>query len=80
METLQLFLVLSLLGGLRYPVTTAIHGVCWAIGRVAWAAGYTSGNPIDRYSNPLANLIWFGLIGVIATTVGLAIGLLGGPA
>ena len=47
--------------------------------RVAWAAGYTSGNPIDRYSNPLANLIWFGLIGVIATTVGLAIGLLGGP-
>jgi glutathione S-transferase len=79
LETLQLFLVLSLLGGLRYPVTTAIHGVCWAIGRVAWAAGYTSGNPIDRYSNPLANLIWFGLIGVIATTVGLAIGLLGGP-
>ena len=41
---------------------------------------FTSGNPIDRYSNPLANLIWFGLVGVIATTVGLAIGLLGGPA
>ena len=80
METLQLFLVLSLLGGLRYPVTTAIHGVCWAIGYASHGRRATPRATRSTATRTRSgNLLAEGLVGVIATTVGLAIGLLGGP-
>jgi uncharacterized membrane protein YecN with MAPEG domain len=80
LESLQMFLVLSIVGGIRYPVSTAVHGLVWCVSRVVWANGYTAGvAPINRYSNPLGTLHWLALLGVMATSIGLAIGLLGGP-
>ena len=79
LETFPMFLTLSAAGGARYPIATAVHGACWLLGRIVWTRGYLSATPIKRYDNPLANLIWFSFFGVVATSTGLAIGLLGGP-
>ena len=79
LETFPMFLSLSAAGGARYPIATAIHGACWLLGRIVWTRGYLSATPIKRYDNPLSNLIWFSFFGVMATSTGLAIGLLGGP-
>lgn len=79
LETLPMFLVLSAAGGVRYPLATAVHGLGWLVSRVTWTRGYLSGHPLQRYGNPFSNYIWVAFLGVIANTIGLAIGVLGGP-
>ena len=80
LESLPAFLALSIVGGVRYPATTALHGLVWCVSRVVWANGYAAGvAPINRYNNPIAMLHWVALLGVMATSVGLSIGLVGGP-
>ena len=68
-----------LAGGVRYPLTTAVHGLAWMVARVTWTRGYATGTPIKRYGNPLSVMIWTSFLGVIGTSIGFAIGLLGGP-
>jgi glutathione S-transferase len=74
MESLPLILPLMLISGLRYPVLSAIHGFLWIVGRATYAVNYTSGKPMDRYNSPFSLLVWGSLLGFIATSVGLAIG------
>ena len=58
LETLPMFFALSLLGGLRYPLASALHGLAWCAGRFFWTRGYMTATPIERYSSPLAILVW----------------------
>eukprot|EP00294_Goniomonas_avonlea_P014455 CAMPEP_0114563908 /NCGR_PEP_ID=MMETSP0114-20121206/13396_1 /TAXON_ID=31324 /ORGANISM="Goniomonas sp, Strain m" /LENGTH=175 /DNA_ID=CAMNT_0001749857 /DNA_START=9 /DNA_END=533 /DNA_ORIENTATION=- len=58
LETYPSFIVLSLVGGLRFPVVTMLGGLVWMIARVKWAQGYATGNPSERYSSPWGKHIW----------------------
>jgi glutathione S-transferase len=36
------------MGGIRYPIISAVGGVTWLAGRVAYALGYSTGDPALR--------------------------------
>ncbi len=55
LESLPIFLALSAVGGLRYPLLTAIHGFGWTVARVAWTRGYLSGAPPRRRARPCSH-------------------------
>ena len=48
LETLPLAVMCQALMGLSYPITAAVLGVSWAIGRIIYANGYSSGDPKKR--------------------------------
>jgi glutathione S-transferase len=48
LETLPLAVACQLLMGLAFPITAAALGVAWAIGRIIYANGYSSGDPKKR--------------------------------
>eukprot|EP00457_Paulinella_chromatophora_P015222 gb/GEZN01015799.1/.p1 GENE.gb/GEZN01015799.1/~~gb/GEZN01015799.1/.p1 ORF type:complete len:246 (+),score=18.83 gb/GEZN01015799.1/:43-780(+) len=76
LESVPFFILFSLIGGIRYPLATAINGFLWTFGRMTWTNGYLSGQPINRYANPAGGLVWSSMIGLIACCIGLASGLL----
>jgi len=57
-ETYSQFLALSLVSSVLFPITTALEGALWIAARLAWADGYASGKPDERYSHRLAPHIW----------------------
>ena len=61
LESYQIYLVTSLLGGLEYPVAVAIYGAIWIKARLDWAEGY-KGGPKNRYNKGLATQVWYGLL------------------
>ena len=72
LETYTQFVALSIVGGLKFPLTTALGGTIWCIARLKWAEGYSSGEPSQRYSNFLSRGIWTSLITVLLTALGTA--------
>ena len=36
------------LAGLKYPIASAVCGATFAVGRIAYALGYSTGNPENR--------------------------------
>lgn len=73
LETYPSFLALSLIAGIKYPITAAIGGIIWHIARFAWAKGYATGEPSKRYQSFLAFGVWSSLfielLGATATIV-----------
>lgn len=61
LESYQIYLVTSVLGGLEYPVSIAIYGLIWIKARLDWAENYKQG-PKNRYNKGLATQVWFGLL------------------
>ena len=50
--------------GLSFPATAGALGVGWTIGRLIYAAGYSTGNPKNRGpGSALAGIIYLALIG-----------------
>eukprot|EP00668_Euglena_longa_P045414 GGOE01061074.1.p1 GENE.GGOE01061074.1~~GGOE01061074.1.p1 ORF type:complete len:179 (+),score=25.58 GGOE01061074.1:40-576(+) len=76
-ETYTQFVALSLIGGLRHPITTALAGIVWTIARLRWAEGYASGDPEKRYSSPWGACVWYSLVAVMTTAGSTALGILG---
>jgi glutathione S-transferase len=72
LETYTQFVVLSALGGLKYPITTVLGGLLWFVARVQWAEGYKTGEPSKRYQSWLAYGIWTSIITVMAAALGTA--------
>lgn len=63
LETLPLAILCQALMGLVFPVTAAAMGVCWAIGRIVYANGYSSGDPAKRIpGSAIAGIVYLGLI------------------
>jgi glutathione S-transferase len=48
LESLPLLLVMQLLIAQVYPVTAAAIGAVWAVGRIVYMVGYSSGDPSKR--------------------------------
>jgi glutathione S-transferase len=64
LEYLPNVLALQICMGLKFPITAAILGVGWSIGRIVYAAGYSSGDPAKRApGSALAGIVYLALIG-----------------
>ena len=63
LETYPQFLALSLVAGLAFPLTTAVEGALWCVARFAWAEGYATGDPDNRYKfSWLGKHVWTPLV------------------
>eukprot|EP00043_Microstomoeca_roanoka_P015935 m.160468 g.160468 ORF g.160468 m.160468 type:complete len:148 (+) comp16361_c0_seq6:604-1047(+) len=63
LERAPSFMILTFLGGLRYPVCTAIAAQIWLASRVAYFLGYATGDPEKRSRGA------FGLVGELGLLV-----------
>lgn len=63
-ETYPLACVGALLGAWQFPLASALATLTYATGRIIVSANYAAseGNASLRYSNPLARLVWYGLL------------------
>jgi glutathione S-transferase len=56
-------LVCQMLLGLKFPVTAAVLGVAWAIGRIVYFRGYATGVPKNRVAGAaISGLVWLALV------------------
>ena len=60
---------MSVVGGLAFPVTTALAGALWIFARMKWAKGYATGEPQNRYekSDGWGRHIWTALLALTVT-------------
>ncbi|KAF9401881.1 hypothetical protein BGZ94_005076 [Podila epigama] len=56
LESYPSFLINLLISGLRYPVAAPILGSIWLAGRIAFSAGYMTGDPNKRLYGVWGNL------------------------
>ena len=52
-------MLMSLLGGLRHPVLTALSGAAFCVGRKEWAKCYAAYGPTGRYNSYWSRFIWY---------------------
>ncbi|KAK9866783.1 hypothetical protein WJX84_004341 [Apatococcus fuscideae] len=64
-ETIGPVMVMQALLGLYHPITAASLGVAWAIGRIVYTIGYSSGDPNKR--SPGAAVSALSMIGLLVT-------------
>lgn len=62
LETYPQYLVLSVIAGVKFPVTTTLGGLLWLLARTQWVEGYKTGDPAKRYQGWMAYGIWTSLI------------------
>jgi glutathione S-transferase len=67
LESFQMFLVSSIIGGWEYPVSLSMFGLLWLKARFDWAEGYAQAAK-NRYDKPLAIWVWFGLLAPLIAT------------
>jgi glutathione S-transferase len=76
LETYPIFLTLSVIGGLSFPVTVAAGGALWSYARLKWAEGYAI--KVDkRYSHWSSKGIWTGLFVPLVASVATAVKITG---
>lgn len=68
LETYTMYIVLSLIGGLTFPISVTAAGLIWSISRLQWAQGYATGDPSKRYNNT-GRGVWISLIIVLLTGI-----------
>ena len=66
-ETYPQMCLLSMVGAVHYPITTAVTLTTYCTGRYFLSQGYASaeGDANKRYSHPLASFTWYGYISTI---------------
>ncbi|MCO5548452.1 hypothetical protein L7F22_001909 [Adiantum nelumboides] len=65
LESFPAVLMLLLLGGLAYPLTSSVFGMIWVAGRLVYSLCYYSGDPRERIKGMWHTL---GLLGLFVTT------------
>ncbi|KAH9251841.1 hypothetical protein BASA81_010284 [Batrachochytrium salamandrivorans] len=73
LETFPTFLALSFVSGQRFPITTALLGVFYAVSRVSWANAYTEFGAEGRYSKWFGKQVWAPLVLLSATSAFVAL-------
>lgn len=74
LETHYAILWMMSLAGLKYPIATAIAGLTWSAGRIAFAIGYRQNPAARRYGG----FLWVpSALAIIGMTVATALDLLG---
>jgi len=76
LESYQMFLVMSVLGGINYPGACALAGAAFSYSRVKWAEGYATGNPASRYEHWASFGVWGSLLTVMFATGATAVKML----
>ncbi len=69
LETYTSFVLLSAIGGLRFPVTVSLAGLLWVVARLQHAAGYSTGDPKNRYQSALGAHIWTSLLIMVSFNI-----------
>eukprot|EP00889_Picochlorum_renovo_P004032 jgi/Picre1/31062/NNA_006418.t1 len=63
LETLPTAVALQMLMGLKFPITAACMGFAWSLGRIAYALGYSTGDPAKRMpGSAVSGIIYLALI------------------
>ena len=78
LETYPMFLALSLISGLRFPIITALNGLLYAVARSRWAEHYSELGAEHRYGSWLAKQVWTPLIALSLSSLYFAGELLSG--
>jgi glutathione S-transferase len=73
LETYTMFVAMSVIGGLKFPIATLCGGVLWMYARIKWAEGYSSGEPSKRYQSWVSYGIWSSLVLVAAAAISTAV-------
>ena len=80
LETYPTILIMSAVGGIGQPITTALAGALWIYARQKWANGYQwpGGDPKNRYekSDGWGRHIWTSLLALCVTSTSTAVQLL----
>jgi len=76
LESYQMFLAMSILGGINYPGACALAGITYCFSRIKWAEGYATGNPASRYDHWASFGVWSALLTVIFATGSSAVKML----
>jgi glutathione S-transferase len=76
-ETYTQYVILSLIGGLKFPFVVSVGGILWAYARLKWAEGYATGEPSARYSHWLSFGIWTGLLIQLIAAAATALTIIG---
>ena len=71
LETYTPFVIMSLIGAIRYPVSSALGGLLWIVARFAWADGYATGDPNNRYSSLWSVGVWTSLVFQLFASIGV---------
>jgi len=74
LENYPQFLLLLFIAGLECPVYSAIAGLVWVLGRIAYALGYYSGDPANRMRGVFG---YFGLFFLLGTSIYSALKIIG---
>ena len=59
LESFQIWLVTSIIGGWEYPLSVAFFGAIWIKARMDWATGYKARGAKERYSVGIAPWTWY---------------------
>ncbi|XP_069135656.1 glutathione S-transferase 3, mitochondrial-like [Argopecten irradians] len=70
LEGYPTFLMLLFVGGLQYPLTSAGAGTIYQLGRIAFAKGYSTGEPEKRRWGTFG---YIGLLTMLGCSVGVAV-------
>lgn len=65
LESLPSFLALLLIAGIKYPITAAIAGAVYTLGKVVYFNAYSSGDPNKRMQGAFSYLGLFTLMGCV---------------
>lgn len=69
MENLPVFLIMQILLAQAYPMLASALGVAWAVGRIIYALGYSTGDANKRLpGSAISNLVQIGTLGTLAFT------------
>jgi glutathione S-transferase len=69
LENLPLFLVMQLLLAQAYPLTAAVLGFFWGVGRIMYGLGYATGDPSKRTpGSAISNLVQIGTLVTLTVT------------
>ncbi|DBA84807.1 hypothetical protein WJX77_012656 [Trebouxia sp. C0004] len=69
MENLPSFLIMQILLAQAYPLLASALGVAWAVGRIIYSLGYSSGDANKRLPGAIiSNFVQLGTLGTLAFT------------
>ncbi|KAL3145502.1 hypothetical protein ABBQ32_003326 [Trebouxia sp. C0010 RCD-2024] len=69
LENLPVFLIMQILLAQAYPMFASGLGVAWAVGRIVYAVGYSSGDANKRLpGSAISNLVQFAMLGTLSFT------------
>ncbi|KXZ44011.1 hypothetical protein GPECTOR_75g735 [Gonium pectorale] len=65
LENQPIFLALLLSAGLKHPITAAVAGAVYLVGRVMYMQGYSTGDPDKRMRGSILYAGLFTLVGIV---------------